>query len=78
LTRASASLFNEHVQVRRSRWSALKGNPVRLRCFQPQIKSGAAPATVGGESISNVPLGFALAKSGKGEVGVDPRARKPA
>jgi len=52
-----------------------------IRCVSPfrrRVKSGAAPATVGGEPFSEVPLGFAVQSLGKAENSEDPRARRPA
>src|SRR5205809_7362309 len=41
-----------------------KGNPVRL-AVRWLVKSGAAPATVGGESFFNLPLGFVRQSLGR-------------
>ena len=67
---------NELLDTRRSNSfnSCSSGVPVTLigqegiRCavpFQRQGKSGAAPATVGGESFSQTPLGFAKQSPGR-------------
>jgi hypothetical protein len=51
-----------------------------IRCAAPrqrQGKSGAAPATVGGESFSHMPLSLAV-QGLKAEKGNDPQARRPA
>jgi hypothetical protein len=64
LTGIGTSASYRRVQVCRSRWPAKR--EFGAICLW-QVKSGAAPATVGGEPFSKVPLGFARAKFGKAE-----------
>ena len=53
-----------------------------IRCDPPlrwvEFKSGAAPATVGGESFFRLPLGFVHQSLGRRRRIYDPRARRPA
>ena len=59
------TVFNHRVQVC---WSVDRpiGNPVRLAVFERPVNSGAAPATVGGEPFSRVPLGRKAWEGGEG------------
>src|SRR4029077_11178194 len=62
LTGIGTSASYRRVQVCRSRWPAKR--EFGAICLW-QVKSGAAPATVGGEPFSKVPLGFGVQSLGR-------------